>query len=128
MDIKSYLRGLIEIDPTEYPFGRMFRNFWKGVLDLIRNLVVIAFLQFVAEKSQSIAIKILFEISILALVGYLMAFGALSFNVFRPVRDPILRERLNFAVYLVVSIFVYALMRSGIKIVVADIATAQALR
>jgi hypothetical protein len=125
MTFKSYLKGIITLDSSEYVPGRIVRNFWKGILDFIRNLIGLSFLQYVAVKTHSPIIKILFEFGTIALAGYFLAFGALSFNFFSPVRNPIIRERLNSLTYYLASFVIYLLLRNGIKFLVAEIAQAQ---
>ena len=121
----SYLRGVVTLDPTEYPFGSMIRALWKGVFEFIRNLVVIAFLKYVALKTGSPYVIFLFELSTFALACYLISFMSISFNLFPFVADPVIRTRLDWITYLVVSFVTFLLARKGIELVVLDIAKAQ---
>jgi len=92
MSLRDYLRGVVTLDPTEYPFGSMIRALWKGVFEFIRNLVVIAFLKYVALKTGSPYVIFLFELSTFALACYLISFMSISFNLF-PFAAQLRRQR-----------------------------------
>jgi glycosyltransferase involved in cell wall biosynthesis len=128
MRVSEYFRHLIETDPTEYEFGLRFRNLWKGVLDFIRNLVVIAFLNFVSVKTGSIAVKALYEISLATLCLYLLAFMSLSFNVFAFVKNATVRSRLNHVSYIAVAMTLYWTIRPIINYAVEEIAKGQLIK
>jgi hypothetical protein len=123
--IRDYFRQLVEADPTEYEFGLRFRNIWKGVLDFIRNLVVISFLKFVSVKTKSVMVMVLYEISLAALCLYILAFMSLSFNIFAFVKNPTARSRLNHMSYIAIAMALFWTIRPIINYAIGEIAKGQ---
>jgi hypothetical protein len=111
-----YLQAAYVPHPTDYWAALHIRSFAKWWMDLCRNFIVVAVLQFFAQRSGSLALKVFADITFLVFLAYCSShFNNWHFFFFPYIRN----HRLKLAVNMVLWLIVYGLMFYGAIIGVA---------
>lgn len=91
----DYLTKLFVTVPELTEGANRLNAFTKGILDLLRNAVVVGGLQFLAEKSQSDLMRIIAIIGMCALFGYCTSYTRFVFRPFHALKNQKLAAALD---------------------------------
>jgi hypothetical protein len=129
MGLIDYLQKAIEPhDPSIPPVMAGTRSFAKWWMELVRNLIVVAALQYFAGRSNNLALKVFSIITLVILWGYLSTYlysWVLTFNPFHPIKNQRLQFILLIVVGAAVGFLIITFANYAFRAVVDAIASAQ---
>jgi hypothetical protein len=98
--INAYLEAGFVRHKSDYAIALLARQLAKWWLDFVRNILVVAGLYYLAEKSGSATLKIFSYINFGALIWYVSAhFNTWSFRFFPYIKNQRLNTCVNFAIW-----------------------------
>lgn len=124
--MREYFRGLFVHDPFEAKWGKVAREFFKAVLDFIRNLAVLGLLKYLAVRTESVLLAFVADLGMATLAAYIATFvWAYDFRPFHFVTDSRKRTVLDLAV--IASVFLATIVGSQllVRYVITIISKAQ---
>jgi hypothetical protein len=119
-------RPVIEPNPTDLKFWKLYRGFAKGCLDFLRNIAVVGGLKYLSDKTGIIEVEVAYWIGVGALYVWAMRFfGPYHFSLFQSLKRRWLGVLLDSLITTVVVVGLMALALGGIDKAIEGIVAAQ---